>query len=237
MVDIDVENIELIEKECRICLETDDPDDMIAPCKCSGTSKYVHRTCLNQWRSMNTVNTHFTQCGECHFNYRIIEDNKRCNHILMTISKFISTNLLITFLIILGLVELISQLYQYYNLNYKYSIFNMEETYDSSYILPIITILSTITILLIFHEFYICLHFRNYGIYCQNYAGLGLPKFIFIFLINLLLFLILPFIALLLSTLLINLIAQHISNTIYNHNLSLGSYIQDLDNHPDLLED
>ena len=235
MTDLDVENIELMEKECRICLEIDDVDDMIAPCKCSGTSKYVHRTCLNQWRSMNTVNNHFTQCGECHFNYRIIEDNKRCNHILMTISKFLSTNLLITFLIILGLVELISQLYLYYKIDYTYSIFNMEP-YDSSYILAISTILSTITLLLIFHEIYIYLNFRNYGIYCNNYASVGLPKFICIFVINLLLFLIIPFIALLLSTLLINLISQHISNTIYTHNLSLGSYIQDLDNRPDLLD-
>jgi len=231
----DIENIELIEKQCRICLEIDDIDDMIAPCKCSGTSKYVHRNCLNQWRSMNTSNIHFTQCAECHFNYRIIEDNTRCNHIFMSLSKFLSTNLLITFFIIVGLVEFVSQFYQYYHLGFHYSIFNMD-TYNSCYILAIITILSTITTLLIIHEFYILFHFRNYCMYCKNYANIGLPKFIIIFLINLLLFLVFPFMALLLSTLLINLITRHITNTIYTHNLSLESRIHDLDNHPELLD-
>ena len=26
---------------------------MINPCLCKGTQKYVHRECLNQWRSVN----------------------------------------------------------------------------------------------------------------------------------------------------------------------------------------
>ncbi|PKU63136.1 hypothetical protein MA16_Dca027153 [Dendrobium catenatum] len=37
--------------QCRICLETDGRD-FIAPCKCKGTSKYVHRECLDHWRSV-----------------------------------------------------------------------------------------------------------------------------------------------------------------------------------------
>ncbi|KAG8088811.1 hypothetical protein GUJ93_ZPchr0011g28597 [Zizania palustris] len=35
--------------QCRICLEADGRD-FIAPCKCKGTSKYVHRDCLDHWR-------------------------------------------------------------------------------------------------------------------------------------------------------------------------------------------
>jgi hypothetical protein len=37
-------------KQCRICLEEDRPEDMIAPCRCKGTQKYVHRDCLDKWR-------------------------------------------------------------------------------------------------------------------------------------------------------------------------------------------
>ncbi|KAJ6305415.1 hypothetical protein OIU78_020871 [Salix suchowensis] len=37
--------------QCRICLETDGRD-FIAPCKCKGTTKYVHRECLDQWRAV-----------------------------------------------------------------------------------------------------------------------------------------------------------------------------------------
>ncbi|CAF4624047.1 unnamed protein product [Rotaria sp. Silwood1] len=40
-------------KQCRICLDTDNPDDIISPCLCTGNSAYVHRTCLNYWRAEN----------------------------------------------------------------------------------------------------------------------------------------------------------------------------------------
>ena len=36
--------------ECRICLEEDDIQNMITPCLCKGSRKYVHRQCLNEWR-------------------------------------------------------------------------------------------------------------------------------------------------------------------------------------------
>ncbi|XP_008798098.1 E3 ubiquitin-protein ligase MARCHF1-like isoform X4 [Phoenix dactylifera] len=40
--------------QCRICLDTGD-DDLIAPCQCKGTQKYVHRSCLDNWRSTKVV--------------------------------------------------------------------------------------------------------------------------------------------------------------------------------------
>ncbi|GER35148.1 RING/FYVE/PHD zinc finger superfamily protein [Striga asiatica] len=40
--------------QCRICLETDGRD-FIAPCKCKGTSKYVHRECLDHWRAVKVI--------------------------------------------------------------------------------------------------------------------------------------------------------------------------------------
>jgi len=54
---------------CRFCLEEE--GQMISPCYCKGTMKYVHRECLNIWRSQNT--NAFNQCTQCHFQY-IIED-------------------------------------------------------------------------------------------------------------------------------------------------------------------
>ncbi|CAF1545176.1 unnamed protein product, partial [Rotaria sordida] len=41
------------EKQCRICLDTDNSNDIISPCLCSGNSAYVHRKCLNHWRAEN----------------------------------------------------------------------------------------------------------------------------------------------------------------------------------------
>ncbi|CAN6728505.1 unnamed protein product [Malus baccata var. baccata] len=40
--------------QCRICLESDGRD-FIAPCKCKGTSKYVHRECLDHWRAVKVI--------------------------------------------------------------------------------------------------------------------------------------------------------------------------------------
>ncbi|RWV97418.1 hypothetical protein GW17_00039793 [Ensete ventricosum] len=49
--DIDLEAGPGEQFQCRICLETDGRD-FIAPCKCKGTSKYVHRECLDHWRAV-----------------------------------------------------------------------------------------------------------------------------------------------------------------------------------------
>ncbi|XP_070058109.1 uncharacterized protein [Nicotiana tomentosiformis] len=51
-VDLEAGNVDHI--QCRICLETDGMD-FIAPCKCKGTSKYVHRECLDQWRAVKVI--------------------------------------------------------------------------------------------------------------------------------------------------------------------------------------
>ncbi|XP_056167800.1 uncharacterized protein LOC115681745 isoform X2 [Syzygium oleosum] len=40
--------------QCRICLENGG-EDLIAPCHCKGTQKYVHRSCLDNWRATKIV--------------------------------------------------------------------------------------------------------------------------------------------------------------------------------------
>ncbi|KAK4749386.1 hypothetical protein SAY87_026835 [Trapa incisa] len=55
--------------QCRICLETDGRD-FIAPCKCKGTSKYVHRECLDQWRSVREGFA-FSHCTTCKASYHL----------------------------------------------------------------------------------------------------------------------------------------------------------------------
>lgn len=55
---------------CRICYETTDQNEMLHPCLCKGTARYVHRTCLNQWRSLAPNPRASTHCSECQFEYR-----------------------------------------------------------------------------------------------------------------------------------------------------------------------
>ncbi|MCD7447359.1 hypothetical protein HAX54_027836 [Datura stramonium] len=60
-VDLEDGNVDQI--QCRICLESDGMD-FIAPCKCKGTSKYVHRECLDQWRAVKEGFA-FSHCTTC----------------------------------------------------------------------------------------------------------------------------------------------------------------------------
>ena len=56
---------------CRICLEECERKDLIAPCSCRGTSKWVHRYCLNQWRSTREDRA-FSKCTECLCDYVLV---------------------------------------------------------------------------------------------------------------------------------------------------------------------
>lgn len=61
--------------QCRICLEDDDISNLIYPCRCSGTSKYVHKTCLNEWRTTSENTDNFDRCELCHYTYVIVPNN------------------------------------------------------------------------------------------------------------------------------------------------------------------
>ena len=49
---------------CRICLE--EGGDLLNPCRCSGTMKYVHHDCIQQWLSQNI---HVNRCEICHHTF------------------------------------------------------------------------------------------------------------------------------------------------------------------------
>lgn len=49
--------------QCRICLDIGG-EDLIAPCHCRGTQKYVHRSCLDHWRATREGFA-FSHCTEC----------------------------------------------------------------------------------------------------------------------------------------------------------------------------
>jgi len=61
------------ERLCRLCFEpAADGDPLIAPCLC-GSSKWVHRSCLDQWRyrGMLTNRQAMTQCPSCMHEYEV----------------------------------------------------------------------------------------------------------------------------------------------------------------------
>uniref|UniRef100_A0A5B6ZDX7 RING-CH-type domain-containing protein n=1 Tax=Davidia involucrata TaxID=16924 RepID=A0A5B6ZDX7_DAVIN len=66
---------------CRICLECDgeeDDDELISPCMCKGTQQFVHRSCLDHWRSVKEgfAFSHCTTCkAQFHLRVAEFEDN------------------------------------------------------------------------------------------------------------------------------------------------------------------
>ena len=54
-----------METPCRICFESG--GDLIVPCKCNGHSKYVHRECLETWRTFALNNN---TCEICNVEYK-----------------------------------------------------------------------------------------------------------------------------------------------------------------------
>nr|AVY91628.1 zinc finger-like protein [Saccharum hybrid cultivar SP80-3280] len=65
---------------CRICLESDSEpgDELISPCMCKGTQQFVHRSCLDHWRSVKE-GTAFSHCTTCkarfHLRVESLEDD------------------------------------------------------------------------------------------------------------------------------------------------------------------
>ena len=63
--------------ECRICFENNNSEEnpLLSPCRCSGTSKYVHLNCIQTWRRTNINTQYLTKCRECNANYKINKTN------------------------------------------------------------------------------------------------------------------------------------------------------------------
>ncbi|GAQ91886.1 hypothetical protein KFL_008760020 [Klebsormidium nitens] len=98
--------------QCRICLESENCHDFIAPCRCKGTQKYVHRECLDQWRAMKEGFA-FAHCTECKSPYKLrvhIPEDRRWRVIKF---RFFVTRdiLLICTVVQLGIIALAYMIY------------------------------------------------------------------------------------------------------------------------------
>jgi hypothetical protein len=62
------------EKSCRICHEGSERQDagaLFSPCSCTGSMRYVHVDCLNQWRALSTNSNSYYRCDQCHYQYNL----------------------------------------------------------------------------------------------------------------------------------------------------------------------
>jgi ubiquitin-conjugating enzyme E2 J2 len=76
-----VSSVENFKMECRYCFNNND-EPLITPCKCSGTNKYVHRSCLAKWQYSSILaqsthpnyQTHIeTICNVCNCEFNVRE--------------------------------------------------------------------------------------------------------------------------------------------------------------------
>ena len=91
------------EKICRICYE-DTENNMIEPCKCGGSIRWVHKDCLLKWIDMNS--TRNSKCDICKFSYKI---TKKCTQpLLSSINKhYIRIPIIVIFFSIIVILSVI----------------------------------------------------------------------------------------------------------------------------------
>ena len=152
---------------CRICLEEDLISNMISPCRCSGSSKYVHSNCLNEWRSVSSNTEHFYQCDICKFKYKFKPNEQESNNlILQKFCKYISTHSFCFFLFYFFIVFILSFIIKTIDYNFndsiKKNIFDDDVVY--LYISGIIVFM--FQIFLILYWFSIV---KNKKLYCRIY--------------------------------------------------------------------
>lgn len=68
-------------KVCRICFEEESKDKpVINPCKCRGSSKYIHEECLSTWILTQDLPNNEKKCEVCKFVYNIkIKSIQKCD--------------------------------------------------------------------------------------------------------------------------------------------------------------
>lgn len=143
--------------QCRICLEDEGNIDLlISPCRCSGTSKYVHTECLRIWRYQDIHARGFIRCMECNENYVILNndgiENERLFDIFNSSKKVMHFEIGISF----SLCFFIYIIDVFINDYYLVKIF--PEWYDNK-LLKIIKE----------NAFYENLFYLNFSMYIQNY--------------------------------------------------------------------
>lgn len=166
---------------CRICLESDDLENLIYPCRCSGNSKYVHRRCLNEWRIINTNNRNYTNCDICDYQFRVSNTN-RSHSICYRIFNYLSLDPL-AYLLITSITAYILSMISYIVDSEHLvisavfgNISNMDnQTIRNYYFILILIMIIVIEILVIFMYF---LFIKNKAIYCTIYRE-RLPAYMY----------------------------------------------------------
>merc|ERR1712176_212532 len=84
------------EPVCKFCYQSNAVGDLISPCNCKGSIKYVHKECLKQWQYKKSLK-YSTTCEQCFMNYKYTESKSKLMIHLITMLMFGSGVLLFNF--------------------------------------------------------------------------------------------------------------------------------------------
>lgn len=59
------------ERLCRICHSCDEDEQLISPCLCKGSGRWVHRKCLQEWRVKSSRADSYHTCELCQHQYTV----------------------------------------------------------------------------------------------------------------------------------------------------------------------
>lgn len=226
---------------CRVCLEEDTRINLISPCNCDGTTKFIHRECLNTWRLGNIDNDNFKRCEICHFEYEIEKrEYTYCEKIIKENLKIFSKSLVSLFFcvqfLILGFFYLFVAIDPAGNIP---DFVNFVNYYDDYYIFSVFIVIGLLTILITIHDIkFYCDNkdsINGTNFYFNNYASVGFPKLIFFTFINLIMYLFNISLGSVISIFIIHLIISHMFNKRYKINL-INESVKDQDSDLELEE-
>lgn len=125
--------------ECRICYEEEkNKKTLIHPCACDGTNRYVHRTCLNEWRLYGQNPHAKKKCMECRKQYIFTKKYPQENysiHLFSTGDEMLFQFGLIELFVIIICIIFFTIDSSYNNIAMKDTlhIFNVDDSYDLYY--------------------------------------------------------------------------------------------------------
>ena len=148
--------------QCRICLEEIEADifnigDMIKPCNCDGTQRYVHRECLNKWLEFNKKNINYYRCQEClhEYNFEVIELEKNCQRVIVRNCNYLLKNYyILSFLISFAIFFIFGLIGLFLAININSLVSNVIIEFSNEYSYITIPILGNIVFSIINFTYY-----------------------------------------------------------------------------------
>ncbi|KAH9385465.1 uncharacterized protein NEMAJ01_0361 [Nematocida major] len=84
---------------CRICYSYENPvgsvTDLVSPCGCKGTIKYVHRYCLRIWRFKGKMVKDIKVCEQCFCEYKVDDERRVGQAVVLFAAALIMMSLLV----------------------------------------------------------------------------------------------------------------------------------------------